>query len=232
MKNDKIVEWNILRSKELVHEALNKDKIIIFFTRIAEDLKRYQNPNFYGRLKELYLLIYPYSNIQDPKILYKDMKKSDFDSKDGLILDDEERGFVKKFIDFLDDEQCKIKNKRAAVEEIEEIQAKLVRKYLPNSSKLVEAYILGKLIASVGGIDRISKMPSSTIQIIGAEKALFRYMSKHTSCPKYGLIYDSVRIGIKKGVKPREAGKRARQLANKLSLNLRVDYFRNFSKSQ
>jgi len=250
MNNKQIIEWNISRSKEKIKSQILKDRIIIFFTRIVEDAGKYQNPNFYGRVKELYRLIYPYSELEDPKEIFIKIKKtfglqgfsgcseirtlvrisdtrnSDLKSKDGLVLDNEEIEAVKLFIKNLDSE-CKLKNKMVIKKEIEAILGKLVVKYLPNSSKIIEPYLLGKLISSVGGISKLYRKPASTIQLIGAEKALFRHMAKGKDCPKYGLIYYSRRI-----LKAENKGKEARKIANQLALNVRIDYFRNFNSQK
>tara|TARA_Y100000310_G_scaffold51745_1_gene47642 strand:+ start:222 stop:893 length:672 start_codon:yes stop_codon:yes gene_type:complete len=223
MENSKIIKWNIEQSKKEIQKNLLKDNIVIFFTRVVEDSKRYRNPNFYGRLKELYGLLYPYSNKEDTKSIFQELKKSDLDSKEGLILNPQDKHFIKLFLKSLDDE-CKLA-KQEKVKLIEKDLNKLVQKYFPNSHKIIEHYILGKLISSVGGIDNLYKMPSSTIQLIGAEKAMFRHIAKNKPCPKYGLIFYSEKIKQSK-----DKGKTARQLANKLAISLKQDYFQNFAR--
>ena len=224
MEDREIVEWNIQQSKQAIKKSLLKDKIIIFFTRLIEDMRRYNNPNFYGRLKEMFLLIYPYSGEERPKEIYRQIKDSDLKSEEGLSLDKEEISYVRFFLDSLD-EQCKLKNRKETEKELENILEKLMKKYLPNSSALIESYLLGKLISSVGGIKNLSRFPSSTIQLIGAEKALFMHISKHRQCPKHGLIFYAG--SVRQAENP---GKAARQLANKLALSIRVDYFQNAQK--
>jgi len=182
MENDRIVGWNIEQSKKEIQKNLLKDNIIIFFTRILEDSKRYRKPNFYGRLKEIYALLYPYSNEENTKSIFQELKKSDLNSKEGLILNPQEKHFITLFLKSLD-EDCKI-IKQEKIKLIEKDLTKLVEIYLPNSYKLLEPYILGKLISSVGGIDNLYKMPSSTIQLIGAEKAMFRHIVRGGGLPK------------------------------------------------
>ena len=221
METNEIIEWNINQSKENIKKNLLKDKLIIFFTRIIEDSVNHGNPNFYGRVRELYFLIYPYSKLENTKGIYDKFKKSNFKSKDGLSLDKDEINNIKFFLDNLDS-NCKLKNKDK-IGDIKDILTNLIKKYLPNSSILIEPYLLGKLISSVGGIKNLYRKPSSTIQLIGAEKAMFRHISKNKPSPKYGLIYYSDNIQ-----KAENKGKKARKLANKLALNIRIDYFQNF----
>src|SRR3989344_1619908 len=98
MENKEIIEWNIKQSKKEIQKKILKDNLIIFFTRILEDLNRYRNPNFYGRLKEIYGLLYPYSPLENPKEIFQELKKSDLNSKEGLVLDVKEKDYLSKFL--------------------------------------------------------------------------------------------------------------------------------------
>ena len=75
MEMERIVEWNIIESKRKIKKAIMKDKIIILFTRVLEDLTLHKNPNFYGRVKEAYTLIHPYYSEEDPKKILMIMMK-------------------------------------------------------------------------------------------------------------------------------------------------------------
>jgi nucleolar protein 56 len=222
MKDEEIVLRNIQESKQRIKKAILKDRIIMFFTRILEDLKTYKNPNFYGRVKEIHHILFPFDEDTDPKKIMEKMRFANLKQSEGLILDSQENKYLKFFIENTD-KQCKSKNPEEMKKEIEEIQKSLVMKYLPNSSKLIEPFLLGKMISSMGGIGRIARKPSSTIQLIGAEKALFRHMSKNTPSPKHGLIFYSAKIKTSA-----DKGKTSRALANKLAIALREDYYRNF----
>lgn len=90
----------------------------------------------------------------------------------------------------------------------------------PNLTALVGDLVGARLIAHAGSLSSLSKSPASTIQILGAEKALFRALKTKHDTPKYGLIYHASLIGQATG---RNKGKMARILAAKASLGLRVD---------
>lgn len=92
----------------------------------------------------------------------------------------------------------------------------------PNLRDLAGSSLGGKLIAHAGGIDRLSKLPSGTIQIIGAEKALFRHLKTGERPPKHGLIYQHPEV---RGAKWWIRGKIARALASKIALAVRKDVF-------
>ena len=64
----------------------------------------------------------------------------------------------------------------------------------PNLTALLGESIGAKLLTHAGGLNNLSKLPSSTIQILGAEKALFRAIRKRGNTPKYGLLFNSTYI--------------------------------------
>lgn len=90
----------------------------------------------------------------------------------------------------------------------------------PNLTALVGELVGARLIAHAGSLTNLAKSPGSTIQILGAEKALFRALKTKHDTPKYGLIYHASLIGQATG---KNKGKIARMLAAKSALGLRVD---------
>ncbi|KAF2119482.1 hypothetical protein BDV96DRAFT_642503 [Lophiotrema nucula] len=90
----------------------------------------------------------------------------------------------------------------------------------PNLTALVGELVGARLIAHAGSLMNLAKSPGSTIQILGAEKALFRALKTKHDTPKYGLIYHASLIGQATG---KNKGKVARMLASKSALGLRVD---------
>lgn len=73
-----------------------------------------------------------------------------------------------------------------------------------------------------GSLTNLAKAPASTVQILGAEKALFRALKTKGNTPKYGLIFHSTFIGR---AKQRNKGRISRYLANKCSIATRIDAF-------
>lgn len=92
----------------------------------------------------------------------------------------------------------------------------------PNLQTLIGTPVAARLISHAGSLTNLSKYPASTLQILGAEKALFRALKAKSNTPKYGLIYHSSFIG-KAGV--RNKGRISRYLANKCSMASRIDNF-------
>lgn len=92
----------------------------------------------------------------------------------------------------------------------------------PNLSALIGEQVGARLIAHAGSLTALAKYPASTVQILGAEKALFRALKTKGNTPKYGLIFHSSFISR---AKPSNKGRISRYLANKCSLASRVDCF-------
>jgi nucleolar protein 58 len=90
----------------------------------------------------------------------------------------------------------------------------------PNLSALVGELVGARLIAHGGSLLNLAKQPGSTVQILGAEKALFRALKTKHATPKYGLIYHASLIGQ---AAPKHKGKISRSLAAKTALAIRYD---------
>jgi nucleolar protein 56 len=110
-------------------------------------------------------------------------------------------------------------DERDDVREYVERQAPTVA---PNLSKLAGPMLAARLIALAGGLGDLAKQPSGTLQVLGAEDALFAHLRGHAPSPKHGAIYthDYVR-----NTHPDERGSAARALAGKLTIAARIDHY-------
>jgi len=92
----------------------------------------------------------------------------------------------------------------------------------PNLTALIGELVGARLISHAGSLRNLAKYPASTVQILGAEKALFRALKKGGNTPKYGLIFHSTFIGR---AAQANKGRISRYLANKAALASRIDCF-------
>ncbi|BGP41578.1 Nucleolar protein 58 [Rhodotorula kratochvilovae] len=90
----------------------------------------------------------------------------------------------------------------------------------PNLTALVGELVGARLIAHAGSLVSLAKQPASTVQILGAEKALFRALKTKHDTPKYGLIFHASLVGQ---APQKLKGKMARMVATKASLSIRLD---------
>lgn len=90
----------------------------------------------------------------------------------------------------------------------------------PNLTHMVGELVGARLISHAGSLMNLAKHPASTVQVLGAEKALFRAMKTKTNTPKYGLVYHANLVGK---TASKFKGKISRVLAAKMALSIRVD---------
>ncbi len=98
----------------------------------------------------------------------------------------------------------------------------IVGEVASNVHALVGSLLAARLIALAGGLTNLAKMPASTIQVLGAEKALFRALKTGTRPPKHGIIFQDTLIH---DAKKWQRGKMSRALAGKLAIAARTDAF-------
>ncbi len=106
--------------------------------------------------------------------------------------------------------------------ELEEYVATIMRKIAPNLTELAGPLVGARLLSQAGSLKELARKPSSTLQIFGAEKALFRSLKTGADPPKHGLIYQVSEIH---SAPYWQRGKIARALAGKLAIAARVDAY-------
>ena len=108
-------------------------------------------------------------------------------------------------------------------EKLAEYVESTMKRIAPNTTEVAGATIGARLIAKAGGLDRLARLPASTVQVLGAEKALFRALRTGARPPKHGILFqhDAVHTAPKW-----QRGKIARALANKIAIAARIDFYR------
>ncbi len=108
-------------------------------------------------------------------------------------------------------------------EKLNEYVESAMHRIAPNVCEVAGATIGARLMAKAGGLDRLATLPASTIQILGAEKALFRALRTGARPPKHGILFQHEAVHAA----PKwQRGKIARTIANKVAIAARVDYYR------
>lgn len=117
----------------------------------------------------------------------------------------------------------RIKSIYKLMEELKEYLDKLTINYCKNMCAVAGSLMVGKLIKEAGSLRRLAIVPSSTIQLLGAEKALFRHLKTGSRPPKHGVI---LQHSLVSNAKKENRGKSARVFADKLSIAAKTDYFK------
>ena len=109
--------------------------------------------------------------------------------------------------------------RRTLVEQVEF----MMKTVAPNIKELLTAPVGARVIAKAGSLSKLAILPASTIQVLGAEKALFRSLRTGANPPKHGLLFQHSLIH---SAPKWQRGKIARALASKLAIAARIDLFR------
>ncbi|MCT9096871.1 NOP5/NOP56 family protein [Haloarchaeobius sp. HME9146] len=107
-------------------------------------------------------------------------------------------------------------------DELEEYVETRAPEIAPNLAAMAGPVLAARLISLAGGLESLAKKPSGTVQVLGAEDALFAHLRGHASSPKHGVIFTHEYV---RGTRPQDRGSAARALAGKLSIAARVDHY-------
>ncbi|MCJ2531607.1 MAG: ribosomal biogenesis protein [Candidatus Thermoplasmatota archaeon] len=112
-----------------------------------------------------------------------------------------------------------LQRERASLEAYVETR---MRELAPNVAHLAGPLVGARLIALTGGLEELARKPSSTIQLLGAEKALFRHLRKGSKPPKHGVLFQHPWVH---DAPPWQRGPIARALAGKIAIGARADAY-------
>lgn len=219
------------------------DTMVIQAVNLLEDLDKELN-NYAMRLKEWYSWHFPelarivtdnitYAQVVDLIGMKQNVKKLSIETLTDVVTSEDiaqeikEAAEISMGTEILKDDVEHIRSLAKSVFEISSYRQNLAE-YLknrmaaiaPNLTQLIGELVAAKLISHAGSLMNLAKLPASTIQILGAEKALFRALKAKKNTPKYGLIYNASIVGAAKN---QLKGKVSRTLANKCALCVRYD---------
>lgn len=236
-----IRDVNILMTrKALKREASERDKIIIETIDIIDELDETIN-SLYGRIEEWYGIHFPElerhisENSKYLQLISEIGNREKFNKEELTDLDLPEQKaekiekdsnnsigaeFDEKDIGAIQENVEKARGLEESRKETVEYLDGLMEQVAPNIKTLVGGPLGARLISLAGGLKELAKKPSSTIQVLGAEKALFRSLNEGAKPPKHGIIFQYPDI---RGSPEEKRGKIARALAGKITIAARVD---------
>lgn len=220
---EKLYKKNIDLTKHQIKNAVGPDNLIMQTISSLEELDKVIN-SLSKRLREWYAYYNPElinriaSNEKLAKLVLKPKKETleflKIDFSMGADLKNEDIAPMKT----LAKEITVLFNIK---EEYKFYLEKLMEKNMPNLTCLAGVSIGAKLLSLAGSFKKLMNMPASTIQILGAEKALFRHLKTGAKPPKYGILHEHPLIQ-----KTNNKAKLARALADKICIGIKVDYFK------
>jgi nucleolar protein 56 len=213
----------LAKSKIKISKIERRDKMVIQAVSALTDLEKILN-TMCERLREWYGLHYPELDIKDhekfAKMIVEHGERSnfkDFETSMGMELKEDDIKILQEYSKQLKDLYELRKN-------LEKYLEKTVPEEMPNLNALLGSTLAARLLALAGSLEKLAKMPSSSIQLLGAEKSLFKFLrgEEKTRPPRFGLLYLHPDISTAK----RELqGKIARALSSKLTLAARADFY-------
>jgi nucleolar protein 56 len=222
---DLFYDRNLYLTKTQIRESVTDDLLIIQVSSSILEMGKSINL-LTKRLREWYGYVLPEveDKLQD-NVAFSlrvvegyDRLRADFSVVNGMgkKLSNEDMAEIYDFAQSINALQRQKESKELFLE-------KIMRRTCPNLTE-VAGYLTGaKLLAIAGSLRKMVMMPASTIQLLGAEKALFRHMVTKSKSPKHGII---VEHPLLQKVSRQDKGKAARSLADKISLAVKVDYFK------
>jgi nucleolar protein 56 len=213
----------ITKTRLKISSLQRRDKLIIQTVSALNDLDKILN-SMSERLREWYTLHYPELNVKDHEKFAELIAKyghrknfEDFTGSMGMNLEDEDIRIIQGYAKLL-------KELYTLRKDMEKYLRKIVSKEIPNLNTLLGSLLAARLLALAGSLEKLAKMPSSTIQLLGAEKSLFKFLRgrKIKKPPKFGLLFLHPDIC---GAKKELQGKIARLLSSKLTIAARADFY-------
>tara|TARA_Y100000310_G_scaffold325649_1_gene389410 strand:+ start:66 stop:917 length:852 start_codon:yes stop_codon:yes gene_type:complete len=222
---EQFYQKNLALTKQKIKESVSNDQLIIQASANINELDRVINI-LVKRLREWYSLYYPeldHNTHSHEKYVESVLsgKKKDRGSM-GAELD-------KIHLDQINILAKEIQSMYSLRKNHEDYLQRVMSGYCPNILELAGTTIGAKLVELAKSLKRLALLPSSTVQLLGAEKALFRHIKTGSRSPKYGVIFSHQLI---QKAKREKRGKAARMLADKLSLCARLDFFKGEMKAK
>jgi len=133
----------------------------------------------------------------------------------GTVLEGEDLKMIRDFA-------SRVRELREMRERLADYIREQMKKVAPNTAAVAGPLLGARLLSRAGGLKKLAMLPASTIQVLGAEKALFKHLTKGTPPPKHGILFQHPLV---RGAKKWQRGKIARAIAAKLAIAAREDFF-------
>jgi nucleolar protein 56 len=215
------------QAKEQLREAEDRDRHIVNAVKFLDQLQENEKKRIES-FRNWYSLHFPEfeSEIGDDEefveLLERGIHRDELEafeelaeSSTGTELGEKEEIILEKVRDLILDEND-------LREEIREYISEACMEEMPNLSELLGPVLTAKMLAHAGDLETLAQKPSSTLQMYGAEKALFRYLHGEGTPPKHGVIFEHPLVNQ---LPEDSRGTMARFLANKASIAARMDQY-------
>lgn len=215
-----LAEFATTLSKRRLVGVIGRDRLVIQAAAALEDVARATN-GLLMRLAEWFGLHYPELKLSHEKLVDVVQQYGrreaipGFKGSTGVALTEHDAATLREFA-------TAAAHMLAQKRHLEVYVKTAMKELSPNFASLIDPLLAARLLGLAGSLEKLAKMSTSTIQLLGAEKALFRHLRKAGKAPKFGLIFMSDWI---QAAPEHLRGKVARALAAKLIMAIRIDYY-------
>lgn len=214
---EKRQQW-ISRAREKAKEEIKTRSFLINYLSRAVEEHSHIETILFERLSEMYSLYYPELRLDKDEYIRFVVEGGERKSSMGIDLSPEDLNAIRRFANTL----LTIKKSK---QELEEHMKKLISTLAPNVSAVATPAIAAQLISIAGSLEKLAVMPASTVQLLGAENALFTFLrnSKRGKPPKHGVLFNHPLVSK---VKRENRGKMARAIAAKIAIAAKADAYK------
>lgn len=163
------------------------------------------------------------------RILEDGLHRDELESFESLAEDSTGSELGEEDLEVLKEVFKDLKDRKQKAERLEDYVRNVVEEEMPNLGTLLGPLLAARLVSLAGGLEDLAKKPSSTIQVLGAEKALFRYLHGEGTPPKHGVLFQHNFVNT---LPEDKRGKMARFLANKSAMAARLDFYSDKQKGE
>lgn len=234
MDRDDLREKAIEETRDKLKSAADRDRLMVKAVNFLDE----NNNNFNAemeRFRDWYGLHFPEleKEITDDehliKILSNGLRRDELyafsemaENSTGMPLTDDDLEMLEEAYESLE-KKLKMRGK------IESYVEGVAEEEMPNLETVLGPLLAARIVALAGGLEELAKKPSSTVQMLGAEKALFRYLHGEGTPPKHGVLFQHNFVN---SLPEDKRGKMARFLANKAVMAARIDQYGDKQKGE
>lgn len=233
MDKEEIREKALERTRKEIGET-DRVQLMVKAVKSLDEIKSSQK-NEVEAFRDWYSLHFPEleREIEDDehliKILSRDVRREELDAFEGLAETSTGMRVSGQDAEILEGMVKSLRSQQDMVEELEEYVRSIAKEEMPNTSILLGPVLGARIVHLAGGLEDLAKKPASTVQMLGAEKALFRHLRQGGNPPKHGILFEHDFVSP---LHPDERGKMARFLANKTVMAARLDQYGEKEKGE
>lgn len=235
MDKEELREKAISQTRDELKQSVDKDELLVKAVKQLDQVNKDFTEEM-ERFRDWYSLHFPEleSEISDDEELLKIIEKYGLerteikpfqelaDGSTGTELTDQDR-------DLLEQTVAHLSGMQELKDGLEDYVRRGAETEFMNLSSLLGPLLATRLVSLAGGLEELAKKPASTVQMLGAEKALFRYLHGEGTPPKHGILFEHQFV---KSLPEEKRGKIARFLANKTVMAARIDQYGDEDKSE